>query len=362
MARYVVVEPRILPRKQGEPLLMRMPEERPEWRPLREIGADLLLARCSNEAELIQSTQEADAVLAGHVPLRRQVIEQMRNCRVIARRGVGYENIDVQAATEQGILVTNVPDFCIEEVSNHTLMLLLACAKKLTILHNALRSGTWFTQDKLLPLPTIYNQTLGLIGFGSLGRAVARKAQALNMRIMAYDPHVSLEVAWQHGVYLLRCGLDRLLRESDYVSLHVPLNEETRHMLGECEFRLMKPTAYLINTARGEIVVESDLIEALRQSWIAGAALDVFEQEPPDPRNPLLRMENVIVTPHSAGDSDESVYYVCDRAGVEVARVLSGKWPLCPVNPEVRPWETLEGPRPGDPLIVQGIGSEEIGG
>lgn len=335
--KYLVVDPIIAPRSKEEPLRTAAPANRPEWRALREIGADLLRARCRDEEELIQATRDADAIIAGHVPLNRRVIENMEKCVIIVRRGVGYEQIDIPAATEHNILVAYIPDSCIEEVANHTIMFLLACARKLTIQHNGLRSGKWFSPEDIAPLPTIYNQTIGLVGYGTMARAVARKAKAFHMHVVAYDPFVNMMVAWEDGVYLYRSNLDRLLKESDYVSLHTPLSEATYHLLGERELKLMKPTAYLINTARGPVVDEEALIKALQEGWIAGAGLDVFEKEPIDINNPLLRMDNVIVTSHLGGETDESVFMLRDRTGAEVARVLKGLWPLNPLNPVVNP-------------------------
>lgn len=308
-------------------------EERPDERKaLDKIGAKIICLRCRTEEELMAATRDADAVLVtGSNVMTRRVIENLRRCKVIVRYGIGVDNIDLEAATERGIVVANVPDFCMEEVANHAIMFLLACAKKLAFLHNALRAGIW--DRKLLPpMPCIYGQTLGLVGFGRIARAVARKAHAFNLRILAYDPYVDKSVAGEYGVVLLRGELGELLEEADYVSIHVPLTEETRHMFGEEEFRRMKPTAFLINTSRGAVVDERALIKALREGWIAGAALDVFEKEPPDPDNPLLKMDNVIVTPHSASYSDAAFRDLRRRVGEEAARVLSGRRPLHPVN------------------------------
>jgi D-3-phosphoglycerate dehydrogenase len=184
---------------------------------------------------------------------------------------------------------------------------------------------------------TIYGQTLALIGYGKLARATGRKARAFALRVIAYDPFADKAAAWQDGVQLYRSGLHRVISQADYVSLHTPLTPETRHLIGEAELRAMKPSAYLINTARGPVVDEAALIRALRGGWIAGAGLDVFEKEPPDLDSPLLTMPNVTATIHCASYSDEAMAALWEQAGVEAARILSGRWPLCVANPGVKP-------------------------
>lgn len=335
-----VVIPRMGSRADGQEMEEELPADRLERIELDKIDARVTTARCRTEEELIQVLRDADGIIVGGTKMTRQVIENLDNCKIIANYGIGVDNIDVGAATEQGVIVANTPDFCIEEVSNHAILLLLACAKKLVLLHNALVTDNW-DRGLVSPMPTIYGQTLGLIGFGNLGQAVARKAKAFQMQVVAYDPYADKATAWKSGVNLYRVELDQLLRQADYVSIHVPLTQETRHLLGEQEFKVMKPTAFLINTSRGAVVDEKALIKALQEGWIAGAGLDVFEKEPPDADNPLLKMDNVTVTMHTASSSDAAFRALRIRVGGEVARVLSGRWPLCPLNRGVKPRDPL---------------------
>ena len=335
-----VVAPRMGPRADGQEIEEEFSAERLERIELDKIGARVTSARCRTEEELIQVLRDADGIIVGGTKMTRHVIENLDNCKIIANYGIGVDNIDIGAATDHGIVVANTPDFCIEEVSNHAILLLLACAKKLVLLHNALVSDNW-SRGLVAPMPTIYGQTLGLIGFGNLGQAVARKAKAFQMQVMAYDPYGSKAEAWKAGVNLYRVELDQLLRQADFVSIHVPLNQETRHLLGEEQFGMMKPTAFLINTSRGSVVDEPALIKALQEGQIAGAGLDVFEKEPPDADNPLLAMDNVTVTMHTASYSDAAFRAFRIRVGGEVARVLSGRWPLCPLTRAVKPRVSL---------------------
>jgi D-3-phosphoglycerate dehydrogenase len=338
--KFRVVIPSVGPRADGQDIEQELPAGREESMALDKIGARVTVARCRTQEELTQVLQDADGILLNNTVLTRQVIENLDNCKVIVRYGIGVDNLDIEAATEHGIVVANTPDFCVEEVANHTIMLILACAKKLILLHNAAVTNNW-DYNLVSPMPSIYGQTLGLVGFGNLGRAVVRKAEAFHLQVVAYDPYADKASAWECGIDLYRVDLHQLLRQVDYVSLHVPLTVETRHMLGEEEFRAMKPTAFLINTARGAVVDEKALIKALQEGWIAGAGLDVFEKEPPDADNPLLRMDNVVATIHSAAYSDVAFRRLRIRVGEETARVLGGRWPLCPLNPKVKPRVSL---------------------
>jgi D-3-phosphoglycerate dehydrogenase len=318
-------------------MLGELPSHREEWRALRQTSARFEAARCTSEDELIKAAADADVIICGtDVPVSRRLLETLTRCRAIVRSAIGVDNIDLVAARELGIVVANNPDFCIEEVANHAIMLLLACAKKLTILHGQFTVGKW-DRSILSPMGTLYGQTLALVGFGRLGRATARKAHAFNLRVIAYDPYGDKAAAWEVGVQMSRSDLHNVLAQADYVSLHSPLNDETRHIIGEPEFRAMKRSAYLINTARGGLVDEAAMISALQEGRIAGAGLDVFEKEPPASDNPLRKMPNVIATIHSASFSDAAVIDLRLRAGEDAARVLNGYWPLCVANPGVQP-------------------------
>lgn len=312
-----------------------LPEER---KVLADSGLDIEFVPrvCRSEEDVIELTRDADAVLNARSQMTRRVIENLRKCKVMVRYGVGVDTFDIPAATEHGIVLANVPDFCIEEVSNHALMLLLACAKKLVRLDRMIKAGEWAQKRSQIisPMGRIVGQTLGLVAFGKIPRALARKALDLKLRCLAYDPYVSPEVMREHGVE--PATLEELLRESDCISVHAPLTAETRHMFGEREFRTMKPSAYFINTSRGPVVNEAALIKALREGWIAGAGLDVFEVEPLPTDSPLVEFENVILLPHSASYSDEGFQELRTRVAQEAVRVLKGYWPQNLVNPAVR--------------------------
>jgi len=310
----------------------------------KELGSlnaevELVIARCTSEDELIAAAKDADAILGGSIFFTRRVMEALPKCRVIATYSVGFNAIDIDAATDNNIIVVNNPAiyWCVEEVSNHALALLLVCAKKITIQNDLTKQGQWVDARRtLLPMSSIRGQILGLVGCGDIARMTARKAQCFGLRILGYDPYVDKSLVEEYGITLMT-SLPELLNESDFVSVHTPLNEETRHLIGDGEFKQMKPTAYFINTARGPVVDEPALIKALQEKRIAGAGLDVFEIEPIAPDNPLLKMDNVVVVPHSGSYSDAALEEQPINPAQEVARVLSGKWPNNPVNETVKP-------------------------
>ena len=303
---------------------------------LARVNAELVGVDCTTENEIIEAAKDADAIITEGTQITRRVMEALPKCKVIVRYGIGYDTIDIDAATDNGIIVANVPDYCYEEVSNHAITLLLACAKKLVFLNNYTKQGRLDESiPALRPMGSIYGQTLGLVGCGNIGRITARKAQCFSLRILGYDPYVDESLAKEAGITLV--SLPELLKESDFVSIHTPLSKGTWHLIGEKEFKQMKPTAYFINVARGPIVDEAALIKALQGKWIAGAGLDVFEKEPVDSENPLLKMNNVVVTPHSAFYSDAAFKRLRISVGQEAARVLSGQWPKNVVNKTVKP-------------------------
>ena len=309
---------------------------------LAKVNAELVGADCVTEDEIIEAAKDADAILTGGAQMTRRVLESLPKCKVIVRYGVGYDTIDVDAATDNGVIVVNNPAFqwCIEEVSNQAITLLLACAKKLAFLNDGTKQGRWAECKRAqAPMVSIHGQTLGLIGCGNIGRMTGRKAQCFSLKLLGYDPYVDKSLAEKDGITLV--SLPELLKESDFVSIHTFLNEETRHLMGEKEFKQMKPSAYVINTARGPVVDEPALIKALREKWIAGAGLDVFEKEPVDPDNPLLKMDNVVVTPHSASYSDEAFSLPAKIVLQETVRVLSGRWPKNAANKSVKPKANL---------------------
>ncbi len=305
---------------------------------LAKVNAELVEVVCVTEDEVIETAKDADVILMGGAQITRRIMEALPKCKAIIFGSVGYDRIDVDAATDNNIIVTNcpAPQWLAEEVSNHAITLLLACAKKLVYLNNGTKQGRWAEcKQAQEPMVSIHGQILGLVGCGSLGQMTGRKAQCFSLKILGYDPYVDKSLAKKQGITLV--SLPELLKESDFVSAHTLLNEKTRHLMGEKEFKQMKPTAYFINTSRGQVVDELALIKALQEKWIAGAGLDVFEKEPVDPDNPLLKMDNVVVTPHSAGYSDASFRLSKIIVGQEAVRVLSGRWPKNVVNKTVKP-------------------------
>jgi len=296
---------------------------------LSEIDSELLLAHCNTENEVIKVAQDADGIINQYAPITRRVIDSLKKCKVIVRYGVGVDNIDIEAATEYGIIVANVPDFCIDEVSTHAMALILACARGIILLDSKIKEKKWdFTLAK--PLFRTHGKILGLFGLGNIARAVAKKASGFGLKIIAYDPYISKA---DHEIELVK--FSKLLSVSDFISIHAPLTIETRHYFGENELKKIKKTAYLINTARGPIIDERALYLALEEKWIAGAALDVMEEEPPDWKNSLLKLDNLIITPHISFYSEESYVELKTKTAKTLLSVLKGELPGAIVNPQV---------------------------
>ncbi len=308
------------------------PTLEPAERVLARIGATVQLAPSSAPQALAEAASGADALLVTYAPVTAWLIERLKRCRIISRFGIGVDNVDVAAATRAGIVVTRVPDYCIDEVSDHALALLLALARKIPEADRRVKAGQWEVAA-LAPIHRLRGRTLGLVGFGQIPRALAPKARALGLRVVAFDPYVEPEEMARAGVDAV--SFDDLIAQSDFVSIHAPLVPETRHLFNADVFRRMKNTAYLINTARGPLVDEAALVEALERGQIAGAALDVLPQEPPPPASPLLRSSKIVLTPHAAFYSEESLEELQRKAAEEVVRVLTGEPPRHPVNPEV---------------------------
>jgi len=294
-------------------------------------GLDIELVRLNSRdsEELLPHITDADGLLVGFATINRHVIKHLTRCRVISRYGIGVDMVDIEAATAHGIMVANVPDYCIEEVSNHALSFLLALNRQLIIQNQYVHAGGWGYPAKRLPT-RMSKQTLGLVGFGNIGRAVASRAQAFGLRVLAHDPFVKVDDAAHQGVELVT--LYELLRTADYVSLHCPLTDSTRHLIGARELALMKPTAFLINVARGPVVDQLALYQALVSQTIAGAALDVYEQETPLPGEPLLRLDNVISTAHTASVSEEATDQLRRETARNAIAALKGQIPRSVVN------------------------------
>lgn len=315
-----------------------IPHDKEEY---RNIGAEFLTSPCQTEDDIIAAAQDADAVITMMRPFTRKVIERLNKCKLIYNLGSGYEAINIEAATEHGICVSYPDDYCSEEVAEHTMAMVFACARKIPRLDRAVRAGKWASYEKkeirsqiLPPMFQLKGQTLGLIGFGRIGQKVAPKAKGLEMRVIAFDPYLPSEVFEELGVESV--SFNYLIENSDYISIHALFTPEARHLLGADEFQRMKSTAYVINCARGEFIEEQALHTALSQGYIAGAALDVLQTEAVTLDHPLLKLENVILTAHSAYYSEESILKYRVRPYQEIARIVRGEWPQWLINPEVK--------------------------
>jgi D-3-phosphoglycerate dehydrogenase len=306
----------------------------PNLEPAREvlsaIGAELRMADEPTPDAIVRASSSADGLLVTYAKITAEMIRQMPRCRIISRFGIGVDNVNLDAATSAGIVVTKVPDYCIDEVSDHTLALLLALVRKIPASSARTHAGRW-EMKAVVPIHRLRGSVLGLVGYGRIPQLVAPKAKAFGMTVLASDPFVAQDVFTQTGVK--RVELPELLRTSDYVSIHTPLMPETRGLFNRETFAQMKPGAYLVNTARGPIVDEPSLAEALDHGRLAGAALDVMTEEPPA-SSPLFGRDNVIITPHTSFYSEESLVELQVKAAQEVVAVLSGKAPRNPVNPE----------------------------
>lgn len=312
---------------------------------LAAVGAQLVGAATLASEVFIEAARDADIVLTENTTITPDILNGLKQCKAVVMYSIGLDHVDLQTATELGIVIAHTPGFCVDEVSNHAMMFVLACARRLLSQHERLRAGWWpearNLEAALTPMGNLRGECLGLLSFGAIARSLAHKAQAFGLRLVAFDPFVSAEVFAQHGVQSL--SLDEVLAQSDYLSVHTPVTAATKGMLGETQLRKMKPSAFLINTSRGSVVDEAALVRALREGWIVGAALDVFEQEPPDKSNPLLHMSDVIVTPHSAYCSNASYARVRQMAADEAVRVLRVEWPLALANPAVKGRSRMEG-------------------
>jgi D-3-phosphoglycerate dehydrogenase len=296
-----------------------------------KVGAELRLAKAPTAEAILEVARTADAILTTYAKVTTEIVQQLTKCRIISRFGIGVDNVDIPTATRKGIVVTKVPDYCIDEVSDHAMALLLAIVRKIPFVNGRVQAGRW-EMASVVPIHRLRGTVLGLVGFGRIPQLVAPKAQAFGLRVIAYDPYIPEDVMTRAGVKKVEFA--ELVKTSDYISIHVPLMPETKHLFNAAVFAQMKPTAYLVNTARGPVVEEAALAAALDKKQLAGAALDVVEVEPPS-QSPLLGRDNVILTPHTGFYSEESLADLQAKAAEEVVRVLSGQAPLNPVNPEV---------------------------
>ncbi len=296
---------------------------------LGALQATLVHSHGLETPEQLAVAHQADALMVTIQKVPASLVADLARCRIISRVGTGLDAIDIPAATARGIWVANVPDYSVDEVSTHAITLLLAQARRLPQMLASTRRGEW-NGTLAQPFPRLKGQTLGVLGFGRIAQATAAKGRGLGLEIIAHDPYVAPSVMAAAGVRAV--SAEALWRESDFISLHTPLTEGTRHVANAQALAQMKPTAYLINTARGPLIDEAALLHAVRSGQIAGAALDVLTVEPPPPDHPLLHEEKILITPHYAWYSEDANHDVRARGAEEVVRVLRGERPRCPVN------------------------------
>ena len=309
------------------------PSTDPERAVLEAGGAEVVVAPDGNEETLVELARDVDAIMTCFARVTDNVVRAAGHCQVIGRFGVGVDNIAVATATELGIAVTYVPDYCVDEVSDHVMALLLAWNRRVVLFDHSVKERGWGSQPLTMRMMRLRGKTIGIVGFGRIGQAVAAKAQAFGMNVLAADPFVDASIVEGFGGALV--DLDQLLRESDFVSLHTPLSDETRNMIGQDELAAMKREAFLINAARGPLIDEEALYGALSGGVIAGAGLDVMVDNVPAQEHPLLALENTIITPHVAFFSQESTLELERRAASEVVRVMHGEMPDNLVNSPV---------------------------
>jgi D-3-phosphoglycerate dehydrogenase len=299
--------------------------------------AEVQLASSTDENDLVEEVHSVDVIMTVYANITKRIIDSANRLRGIVRYGIGVDNIDVQAATRRKIPVANVPDYCTGAVADHAFALMLTLNRRILIADDIIRTGEyvgkWTSPPREIRGADLEGKVLGLIGLGRIGTALTKRANGFGMRVRAVDPYVRKELVEELGVELTDLG--SVLSSSDFVSIHAPLTPQTRGLIGERELRLMKSTAYLINVARGPLVDENALIRALEEKWIAGAGIDVYEKEPPDPRNPLFTLRNVVLTPHIAWYTDDALRRLEISAVTETIHIIEGKLPQNLVNKEI---------------------------
>ncbi len=301
-----------------------------EQKELSALDASLCLSSSTDPATFLNEGRDCDAMLVVYAPVGAEVIEGLSRCKVIVRTGIGYNNIDLDAATRKGIMVANVPDYCVDEVADHTMALFLAGIRKINFLNSRVKAGVW-NVNEAAPIPRLRGKVYGLLGCGAIGRGVAERASAFGMEVVGYDPFVPDEVLSRSGIRRIE-DLDIFFPTVDAFSLHVPLTEDTLHVINRKNLEKMKSTAFFVNTSRGPLVNEQDLYEALKDGVITGAALDVLETEPPEKVPPLAELPNVIITPHAAFFSEGAVPELRRKAAQEIVRTLKEGHPKFWVN------------------------------
>jgi len=309
------------------------PSVDPEREILENAGFELVVAPDGSEATLTELARDVDAIMFCFAKVPEEVLRAAEKCVVASRYGIGVDNLDITTCTELGIVVTNVPDYCVDEVTEHVIGMITVLNRRMLPHDRQVKSGGWADVQLNKPMRRMNGSTLGVIGYGRIGTAVARRAQAMGMKVLAYSP--TLKPGHDTGV-AIGTSFEDLLSRSDFVSVHVPLNDSTKGMIGRDQLAAMKRDAILVNASRGGLIDEEALAEALSSGQLAGAGLDVMEPAPPDADHPLLKQENVIITPHTAFFSQASTLELETRTAREVIRVCDGAEPENFINPEVR--------------------------
>lgn len=292
-------------------------------------NVDLFISSCKNEEELIETVKDAHIIIFTFSKITANVINRLTNCKMVIRYGVGLENVDIKAATEKGIYVCNTRNYGTFAVAEHAFALLISVTRRIQLLDHNVRNNIWDMQS-IPPVYSLQHKTLGITGFGNIGRYVCKMALAFDMKVIVYDPYIEQETVRKLSAE--KVSFDDLIKNSDHITIHAPLTEETRHIFSKDVFGKMKNTSTLINTSRGGLVNQNDLIMALKSAQIAGAGIDVFENEPLDPHNELLTIKNVVLTPHVAWYTEDSIVNLHQEVIDEVIRVLHGNLPQNAVN------------------------------
>ena len=301
----------------------------PAKKALEEANAEVVQAPSSSEEDIIKAAENADAILVTYAKLNENILRSLKNCKAIGRFGIGVDNIDLKVAGELGISVNYVPDYCLDEVSDQAMAMIISMARKIPQSNKLVQSGRW-EMPAVVPMYRLRGKTVGLIGFGNIPRLMTPKAQAFGFNVIAADPYAPKELFEKYGVESV--SMDELYERSDFISVHAPLLPETKGLVNKDAFKKMKDTAIIVNTARGPLINEKDLIEALDKNEIGGAGLDVVETEPLPKDSPLIGRDNVILAPHTAFYSVEALEELQTKAASDVARVLNGEEPVYPIK------------------------------
>lgn len=297
---------------------------------LEKIGAEVVLSKGGNAAEICKEGKDCDAILVNKTQMSRENQSFLKNCKIIVRFGIGFNEVDIDAATDNGIIVCNVPDYCQAEVADHTIAMLLNVSRKIDVLSKQTKLGKW-DASVATGVPRYEGKLLALLGCGGIGRMVAKRAQSFGIQVAGYDPYLPKPVFEKCGITPYD-EIDKLLADADFITIHMPLTEESKRIINDRTLSLVKPSAYLVNTSRGGLIDEDALFRAINEGRLAGAGLDVLCQEPPVGINKLAALPNVIVTPHVAWNSEEALPELRSKAAQEIACALTGKTPAHVLN------------------------------